>query len=88
MKSRLRVFVMATTLWPGILLCCFLMRPPGPAWATSSGVFSFAKQIGRFTGTTFLFDPAQVQGRMTLLAPTTLLGQMTCDPSPSSVAPG
>ena len=69
MKSRLRVFVMATTLWPGILLCLFLMRPPGPAWATSSGVFSFAKQIGRFTGTTFLFDPAQVQGRMTLLAP-------------------
>ena len=69
MKSRLRVFVMATMLWPGILLFLFLMRPPGPAWATSSGVFSFAKQIGRFTGTTFLFDPAQVQGRMTLLAP-------------------
>ena len=77
MKSHLRVFIVATTLWPGILLCLFLMRPPGPAWATSSGVFTFenadigtvAKQIGRLTGTTFLFDPEQVKGRITLLAP-------------------
>ena len=77
MKSQLRVFIVATMLWPGILLCLFLMRPPGPALATSSGVFTFenvdigtvAKQIGQLTGTPFLFDPEQVSGRITLLAP-------------------
>jgi general secretion pathway protein D len=77
MKSQLRVFVVVTTVWPGILLCFFLMRPPGPAWGTSLGVFTFenadigtvAKQVGQLTGTTFLFDPAQVKGRITLLAP-------------------
>ena len=76
MKSKRRVLVVATTLWPGALLCLFLMRPPGPAWATSSGVFTFenvdigtvAKQIGQLTGTPFLFDPEQVNGRITLLA--------------------
>jgi len=77
MKSPLRRFIVATTLWPSILLCLSLMRPPGPAWATSSGVLTFenadivtvAKQIGRLTGTTFLFDPERVKGRITLLAP-------------------
>lgn len=73
MKLKQWVFVWAT----GILLCLFLLRPLGPAWATSSGVLTFenadiatvAKQIGRLTGTTFLFDPEQVKGRITLLAP-------------------
>ena len=72
MKSQRRVLVVATTLLPGMLLCLLLIRPPGPAWATSSGVFTFedvdigtvAGQIGRLTGTTFLFDPAQVNGRV------------------------
>jgi general secretion pathway protein D len=76
MKSQLRVFVVATTLLPSILLC-LLMGPLGPAWAANSGVLTFenadigtvAKQIGRLTGTTFLFDPEQVKGRITLLAP-------------------
>jgi general secretion pathway protein D len=77
MKSPLRAFIVATTLWPGILLCLLLMRPPGPAWATSSEGFTFenadigavAKQVARLTGTTLLFDPEQVKGRITLLAP-------------------
>jgi general secretion pathway protein D len=77
MKSQLRVLVVATTLSSGLLLCLLLIRPPGPAWAASSGVFTFentdigtvARQIGRLTGTTFLFDPEQVKGRITLLAP-------------------
>jgi general secretion pathway protein D len=77
MKSQLGVFVVATTLFPGILLCLLLMRPASPAWATSSGTFGFenadidtiVKEIGRLTGTTFLFDPEQVKGRITLLAP-------------------
>ena len=77
MKSRLGVLVVVTTLVPAIFLCLLLMRPAGPAWATSSGTFDFedaeigtvARQVGRLTGTTFLFDPEQVKGRITLLAP-------------------
>lgn len=75
MKSQLRVSVV--TFLPGLLLCLLLLRPPDPAWATSSGVLTFenadigtvAKQIGRLTGTTFLFDPERVKGRITLVAP-------------------
>jgi general secretion pathway protein D len=75
--AQLRLLGAATPLLPGILLCLFLMRPLGPAWASTSEVFTFenadistvAKEIGRFTGTTLLFDPEQVKGRITLLAP-------------------
>lgn len=77
MKSRLGVLVVVTTLVPAIFLCLLLVRPAGPAWATSLGPFGFenadigtvVKQVGRLTGTTFLFDPEQVKGRITLLAP-------------------
>jgi type II secretory pathway component GspD/PulD (secretin) len=75
MKSQLRVFVV--TFLPGLLLCLLLLRSPDPAGATSSEVLTFenadigivAKEIGRLTGTTFLFDPERVTGRITLLAP-------------------
>lgn len=77
MKSQLGVSVVATALLPGIFLCLLLMRPAGPAWATSSGTLGFenadidivVKPIGRHTGAPFLFDPEQVKGRITLLAP-------------------
>jgi general secretion pathway protein D len=77
MKSRLGVSVVVATLVPAIFLCLLLMSPAGPAWATGSETFGFenadigtvVKQVGRLTGTTFLFDPEQVKGRMTLLAP-------------------
>ncbi len=77
MKSQRRALIVAPTLWLGILLCLSLMRSLGPAWATAAGVLTFenadigtvAKQIGRLTGTTFLFDPEQMKGRITLLAP-------------------
>jgi len=76
MKSQLRVFVVATTHLP-LLLGLLLLRPPDPVSATSSEVLTFenadigtvAKEIGRLTGTAFLFDPARVKGRITLLAP-------------------
>ena len=41
MKSQRRVLGVATTLLPGMLLCLLLIRPLGPAWANSSGVFTF-----------------------------------------------
>lgn len=77
MKSRLGVLVGVTTFVPAIFLCLLLVRPAGPAWATSLGPFGFenadigtvVKQVGRLTGATFLFDPEQVKGRITLLAP-------------------
>lgn len=77
MKSRLGVLVVVATLVPAIFLCLLLIRPAGPAWAAGSETFGFenadigtvVKQVGRLTGTTFLFDPEQVKGRMTLLAP-------------------
>ena len=77
MKSRLGVLVVVTTLVPAIFLCLLLVRPAGPAWATSLGPFDFedadigtvVKQVGRLTGTTFRFDPEQLKGRITLRAP-------------------
>ena len=77
MESRLGVLIVVTALVPAIFLCLLLVRPAGPAWATSLGPFGFenadigtvVKQVGRLTGTTFLFDPEQVKGRITLLAP-------------------
>ena len=77
MKSRLGVFVVATSFVPSLLLCFLLLHPAGPAWASTSGTFGFenadiaivVKEIGRVTGTTFLFDPEQVKGKITLHAP-------------------
>jgi type II secretory pathway component GspD/PulD (secretin) len=58
-------------------LCWGFLSSVPTAWATSSEVFRFenadigtvATQVGAFTGTTFLFDPEQVKGKITLLAP-------------------
>ena len=56
----------------GLLVVC----PPGSAWATPSEPFSFenadiltvVKRVGRLTGITFIFDPEQVTGKITLLS--------------------
>jgi type II secretory pathway component GspD/PulD (secretin) len=56
----------------GLLVVC----PPGSTWATPSEPFSFenadiltvVKHIGRLTGITFIFDPEQVTGKITLLS--------------------
>src|SRR5262245_20552274 len=76
MRAQIRVFLAAAALWIGVPLCCF-PAPVGPAWAGSSAVFNFQnaeiatviKEVGELTGTTFLFDPERVKGRITLLAP-------------------
>jgi general secretion pathway protein D len=57
----------------GVLAVC----PPGPARATPAEPFGFedaevstvVKHVGRLTGITFLFDPEQVKGKITVLSP-------------------
>ena len=77
MRSQLRFSLVGTILVSGIFLGLLLVCPTGPAWATPSAAFSFEnadiqtviKHVGRLTGITFLFDPEQVKGKITLLAP-------------------
>jgi general secretion pathway protein D len=68
MRSRF-----AWTVLLGVLVVC----PPGAARATSAEPLRFenaelstvVKHIGGLTGLTFLFDPDQVKGRITVLSP-------------------
>ncbi len=77
MRAQLRVSFVGTILLSGIFLSLLLVCPTGPAWATPSAAFSFEnadiqtviKHVGSLTGITFLFDPEQVKGKITLLAP-------------------
>jgi len=60
-----------------ILLCLLFVSVAGPALADTAGPFTFedadiqtvVKQVATLTGITFLFDPEQVRGKITLLAP-------------------
>jgi general secretion pathway protein D len=60
----------------GLLIGC----PPVPARATpaeplhfeSAEISTVVKHVGRLTGITFLFDPEQVKGRITILSPTSV----------------
>ena len=61
----------------GVFLCLLFVSAAGPALADTSGLFTFedadiqtvVKQVATLTGITFLFDPEQVKGKITLLAP-------------------
>jgi hypothetical protein len=61
----------------GVVLCVLFSLGAGPASATPSGPISFenadiqtvVKQVAALTGITFLFDPEQVRGKITLLSP-------------------
>jgi len=79
MRSCLHVSLLSAALSAaGVLLCLLLVSAVGPAWATASGPFTFenadiqtvVKEVAALTGITFLFDPEQVKGKSTLLAPT------------------
>ena len=58
-------------------LCLLFVSAAGPALAATSGPFTFenadiqtvVKQVAMLTGITFLFDPEQIKGKITLLAP-------------------
>jgi general secretion pathway protein D len=60
-----------------VLVAVLIGCPPGPAPATpaeplhfeNAEVSTVVKHVGKFTGITFLFDPEQVKGRITLLSP-------------------
>lgn len=64
---------LAWTIVLGVLVVC----PPAVARATSAEPFGFenadiatvVRDIGRLTGLTFLFDPEQVGGKITVLSP-------------------
>ncbi len=76
MRSQLR-FSLGTIPLSGIFLGLLLVCATGPAWATPSEALSFEntdiqtviKHVGRLTGITFLFDPEQVKGKISLLSP-------------------
>jgi|SRR5919106_3121183 general secretion pathway protein D len=63
-----------------VLLGVFVVCPPGPTRATPAEPFGFenvevstvVKHVGRLTGITFLFDPEQVKGKITVLSPTSV----------------
>jgi len=71
-----RVFALKGMSRP-VAVCLLLLCAQSPACAGSSGAFSFEnediqvviKEVSRLTGVTFLFDPAQVRGRITLIGP-------------------
>jgi type II secretory pathway component GspD/PulD (secretin) len=60
-----------------VFLCFHLVRPPARACATPSEAFSFenadiqtvVKYVSTLTGIPFVFDPEQVKGKITVLAP-------------------
>lgn len=60
-----------------VLMGVLVVGPPGPARATPADSFDFenvevstvVKHVGRLTGITFLFDPEQVKGKITVLSP-------------------
>jgi general secretion pathway protein D len=64
---------LAWTVLLGVLVVC----PPGPARATPAEPFGFenadvstvVKHVGRLTGISFLFDPEQIKGKITVLSP-------------------
>lgn len=46
-----------------------LAEPPGPFTFENADIRTVVKQVATLTGTTFLFDPEQVKGKITLLPP-------------------
>jgi general secretion pathway protein D len=70
-------FLPSRGLIGSVLLCLSLLLPLERAWATNTIAFTFEnadiqtviKKVGELTGITFLFDPEQVKGKITLLSP-------------------
>ena len=73
-----RCFLTPRQVLGSVLLSLCLLLPLPVAEAANTRAFSFdnadlqtvIKQVSEFTGITFLFDPEQVKGKITLLSPT------------------
>ncbi len=73
-------FFCSTRVASPLLLAWWLVLALTPVWASDEVACTFEnadlqtviKKVGEFTGTTFLFDPAQVQGKITILCPRTV----------------
>jgi type II secretory pathway component GspD/PulD (secretin) len=69
--------LLEATLLTGVFLCLLFVSAAGAALADTSVPFTFenadiqtvVKQVATLTGITFLFDPDQVKGKITVLAP-------------------
>jgi general secretion pathway protein D len=76
MMSHFYFFLTARRFLGNAFLCLCLLVPLEVAWATNETVFTFEneaiqtviKKVGELTGITFLFDPEQVKGKITLLS--------------------
>ncbi len=77
MTSQRHFPLVGATFLIGVFLCLLVVSAAGPARATTSEPFTFEnadirtviKQVAALTGITFLFDPEQVKGKITLLSP-------------------
>jgi GspD-like, N0 domain len=77
MRPQENVSMLDALVSTGVVLCVLFSSGAGPASATPSGAISFenadiqtvVKQVAALTGITFLFDPEQVRGKITLLSP-------------------
>ena len=76
MTSRPRLFHQRNRFWAGVLLALLLTTAPAAALGIPQSQLTFKnadiqtviEEVARLTGTTFLFDPARVQGKITVLA--------------------
>jgi general secretion pathway protein D len=76
MALPLRFFFLFQRFTKSLLLFLCLVFSLTPAWATNEIAFTFdnidiqtvIKKVGEFTGTTFLFDPTKVHGKITILS--------------------
>jgi general secretion pathway protein D len=77
MKRSLLLLLPSRGCLAKLFLPLLLLLPPGAAWAANGVTLAFEnadirtviKRVGELSRTTFLFDPEQVQGKITLLAP-------------------
>lgn len=75
MKTFLCFFLTSRGFLGSAFFC--LLFPLGAAWATNEVDFTFEnaelhtviKKVGELTGMTFLFDPEQVKGKISILSP-------------------
>ncbi len=77
LRSQPYCSFLGATLMTSVFVCFLFVSAAGPAWAATSEPFTLenadihavVKQVAALTGITALFDPEQIKGKITLLAP-------------------